>query len=78
MSKESTNRRFQLAHYLAVLAIDWDRREAFLRNPKDEMSNAGLNDEEINRLDRQQIHDLLGYLRAFGPKPAIDEQIGEG
>lgn len=78
MSKGTTSRRFQLAHYLAVLAIDWRRREAFLRNPKKEMLNAGLNDGEIARLDRDQIHELLRYLRAYGPKPAIDEQIGEG
>ncbi len=71
------------ARFVATLALDRERLQKFLRNPKDEAAAAGLDEHEYNLLLKTDVLKLfyqieLAYWTEFGGiKPAPIEQPGD-
>ncbi len=69
----------RLAKFVADLALDRDRLQAFVSEDReDEMAAAGLTDEERGLLDNPGGRALIDYIWEAGPKPGGEDGVGSG
>ncbi len=69
----------RLAQFVADLALDRDKLQAFVSEDReDEMAAAGLTGVESGLLSDPGVQALLDYIWEIGEKPSPDEETGGG
>ncbi len=74
----STTDNTRLARFVADLALDPEKLQAYLAEPAEAMAAAGLTEEECGLLTNPGVQALMDYIWEVGPKPAPDEDTGGG